>query len=65
LRYGNLAHAVADQLQYTPEKRARGDGRPMWWKALSSGQDVDDNNQHFELTMHSALADALREMKWV
>ncbi|MBL8826736.1 MAG: hypothetical protein JNM18_07090 [Planctomycetaceae bacterium] len=65
LRYGNLAHAVADQLRFTPEKRARGNGRPMWWKALSNGPEGDDSSPNFELTMLPALADALLAMKWV
>ena len=64
LRYGNLAHAVAQQLRYTPPNRPRGDKRPMWWMTLSTGEVRDDKDQFFEFTMHAALADALREMRW-
>ncbi len=65
LRYGNLGNAVADRLQYVPEKRTKGNGRPMWWKALATGSESDDSQPHLELTMHPALADALRAMRWV
>jgi hypothetical protein len=64
LQYGKLAHAVADQLGYTPIKRD--DGTPCWWFTLSIGGDGSANTDesHFEWIMRSELVQALQEMKW-
>lgn len=64
LRYGGLASAIAKQLGYTPPERARGDRKPMWWMALSTGEVRDQEEGNFEFTMHPALAETLREMRW-
>lgn len=65
LNYGRLAHAVANQLRYRPPNRPHGDRQPMWWMALSSGKWGEDEDGHFEFTMHPALAEALETMGWV
>lgn len=65
LRYGKLAHAVADQFDYEPPKRAAGDRKPRWWMALSTGQTGSEGDGHFEFTMRPDLVAALEAMRWV
>ncbi|HWB11594.1 MAG TPA: hypothetical protein VG826_20350 [Pirellulales bacterium] len=65
LRYGALAHAVADHLRFQPEPRPTGDRKPMWWLALSTGSYGDDRDSMFQFTMRPELIAALEEMGWV
>ncbi|MGF1761562.1 hypothetical protein L4D76_27395 [Photobacterium sagamiensis] len=65
LQYGILAHEIADFIEYMPPKSSNGE--PMWFLALSSGNDASDDtlDGHYEFIMRPELVAALEEMKWV
>jgi predicted HNH restriction endonuclease len=64
LQLGKLAHLIADELEFQPEKRS--DGKPMWWSTLASGRgaSADTLDAQFEFVMRPELVDALVQMKW-
>jgi hypothetical protein len=65
LRYGALAHLVANHLGYVPPCQSHGDGKPMWWMALSTNQQANDKDRQFKFAMQSELAQAIELMGWV
>ena len=65
LRYRTLANLVANHIGYVPPCHSNGDGKPMWWMALSTNRQADDKDRHFEFTMQIELAQAIELMRWV
>jgi predicted HNH restriction endonuclease len=65
LRYGALAHAIANVLQYVPPRRTTGDKEPIWLFTISIWEDGGEDEGEFEFTMRPELADALEQMRWV
>lgn len=64
-RYNSLAHAIGDQLGYTPPNHTGGARKPMWWMMLSTGQNGDYGDEGFQFTLRPELAQALEQMRWV
>lgn len=66
LRYGLLAHEIADIINYTPDQREK-DKSYKWFMALSIGIDAskDTIDEQFEFVMRPELYEALITMRWV
>jgi|SRR5208282_6348165 len=64
LRYGTLAHDVADALHYIPGPFST--GNPHWWRKLAYGNDgtPQTDDDHYEWIMRPELVQALQEMRW-
>jgi len=64
LRYGTLAHRVAEALHYQPGPFP--DGKPHWWYTLSYWNDSTQAEEgQDQWIMRPELAQALQELKWV
>jgi predicted restriction endonuclease len=63
LQYGRLGHEIADAIDYTPPNRE--DGSPMWFFALSTGNEASEKTTdgHYEFVMREELAEALEELR--
>jgi hypothetical protein len=64
LRYGTLAHRVAEVLHYQPGPFL--DGKRHWWYTLSYWNDSPQAEEgQDQWIMRPELAQALQELKWV